>query len=130
MFNTQVDPKEEKQADEFLDKQVAGGKKIATPPKPARLSTYYQDDFGRKIKEGDILVFKLCGWRFTGEVLKIFSPETAKSSWQVWTYDSPGMKISLRHMCEDIACSEMRVIGHISTVRRGGVAVQDIGIQL
>jgi hypothetical protein len=33
-------------------------------------------------------------------------------------------------MCEDIACSEVRVIGHIFTVRRGGVAVQDIGIQL
>ena len=98
--------------------------------KPARIESGYNDDFGRKIKEGDILIFKLCGRRFTGEVLKIFSPETAKSSWQVWTYDSPGMKLSLRHMCEDIACTEVRVIGHISTVRQGGVAVQDIGIQL
>ena len=99
-------------------------------PKPARIESGYNDDFGRKIKEGDILIFKLCGRRFTGEVLKIFSPETAKSSWQVWTYDSPGMKLSLLHVCEDIACTEVRVIGHISTVRQGGVAVQDIGIQL
>ena len=103
--------------------------KLATQ-KSAMPESGYNDDFGRKIKEGDILIFKLCGWRFTGEVLKIFSPETAKSSWQVWTYDSPGMKLSLRHICEDVACTEVRVIGHISTVRRGGVAVQDIGIQL
>jgi YopX protein. len=120
----------EKESDEFLDKQVAGGKKIATVQEPARIESDYRDDDGRKIKDGDILTFKLCGRRFSGEVLKIFSPETAKSSWQVWTYDSPGMKLSLRHMCEDVTCSEVRVIGHISTVRQGGVAVQDIGIQL
>lgn len=98
--------------------------------KPARTESDYRDDFGQTIKEGDILIFKLCGRRFTGEVLKIFSPEAAKSSWQVWTYDSPGMKLSLRHMCEDVACSKVRVIGHISTVRQGGVAVHDIGIQI
>jgi hypothetical protein len=97
--------------------------------KPARIESDYRDDFGQTIKEGDILVFKLCGQRLTGEVLKIFSPEAAKSSWQVWTYE-PDMRLSLLHICEDVACTEVRVIGHISTVRRGGVTVQDIGIQL
>jgi hypothetical protein len=97
-------------------------------PKPARIESDYRDDFGHKIKEGDILVFKLCGRRLTGEVKHIWSND--RYCWQVWTYESPEMKLSLRHMCEDIACSEVRVIGHISTVRRGGVAVQDIGSQL
>ena len=97
-------------------------------PKPARLSTYYQDDFGHMIKEGDILVFKLCGRQFVGEVRRTWSYN--RYFWQVWTYESPKLKLSLRHMCEDVACSEVRVIGHISTVRQGGVAVQDIGIQL
>jgi hypothetical protein len=97
-------------------------------PKPARLSTYYQDDFNHTIKEGDILAFNLCGRQFVGEVKRIWSDD--RYYWQVWTYESPEMKLSLRHMCEDIACTEVRVIGHISTVRRGGVTVQDIGIQL
>ena len=97
-------------------------------PKPARLSTYYQDDFNHTIKEADILSFKLCRRRITGEVKHIWSDD--RYYWQVWTYESPKLKLSLRHMCEDVACTEVRVIGHISTVRRGGVAVQDIGIQL
>ena len=96
--------------------------------KPARIESGYNDDFGRKIKEADILVFKLCGRRLTGEVKHIWSDD--RYYWQVWTYESPKLKLSLRHICEDIACTEVRVIGHISTVRRGGVTVQDIGIQL
>ena len=159
----EIDPEKEKQADEAMAKLGVGqlkpqkeeifadepGVPIPTP-KPARLSTYYQDDFNHTIKEGDILSFKLrdgyrrnfyserprniviklglCGRRFTGEVKRIWSND--RYCWQVWTYESPEMKLSLRHMCEDVACTEVRVIGHISTVRRGGVTVQDIGIQL
>jgi hypothetical protein len=96
--------------------------------KPASIESGYNDDFGRKIKEGDILIFKLCGRQFTGEVKRIWSND--RYCWQVWTYESPEMKLSLRHMCEDVACTEVRVIGHISTVRRGGVTVQDIGITI
>ena len=96
--------------------------------KPICIGSEYQDGFGHTIKEGDILSFKLCGRRLTGEVKRIWSDD--RYYWQVWTYESPKLKISLRHMCEDVACTEVRVIGHISTVRRGGVAVQDIGIQL
>jgi hypothetical protein len=137
----EIDPEKEKQADEAMAKLGVGqlkpqkeeifadepGVPIPTP-KPARLSTYYQDDFNHTIKEGDILAFKLCGRQFVGEVKRIWSDD--RYYWQVWTYESPKLKISLRHMCEDVACTEVRVIGHISTVRRGGVAVQDIGIQL
>ena len=97
-------------------------------PKPARIESGYNDDFGRKIKEGDILVFSLCGRQLAGEVKHIWSND--RYYWHVWTYESPKLKLSLRHMCEDVACSEVRVIGHISTVRQGGVAVSDIGIQL
>jgi len=104
--------------------------------KPARIESGYNDDFGRKIKEGDILswnyrqrpCFKLCGRQLAGEVKHIWSD--GRYYWQVWTYESPKLKLSLRHICEDIACTEVRVIGHISTVRQGGAAVQDIGIQL
>ena len=96
--------------------------------KPICIGSEYQDGFGHTIKEGDILSFKLCGRRLTGEVKRIWSDD--RYYWQVWTYESPKLKLSLRHMCEDVACSEVRVIGHISTVRRGEVAVQDIGIQL
>ena len=104
--------------------------------KPARIESGYNDDFGRKIKEGDILswnyrqrpCFKLCGRQLAGEVKRIWSND--RYYWQVWTYESPKLKLSLRHMCEDVACSEVRVIGHISTVRQGGVAVQDIGITI
>jgi len=101
--------------------------KLATQ-KSAMPESGYQDDFGNTIREADILSFKLCGRRMAGEVKHIWSDD--RYYWQVWTYESPEMKLSLRHMCEDIACSEVRVIGHISTVRQGGVAVQDIGIQL
>jgi len=96
--------------------------------KPICIGSEYQDGFGHTIKEADILSFKLCGRRLTGEVKRIWSND--RYYWQVWTYESPEMKLSLRHMCEDIACSEVRVIGHISTVRQGGVAVQDIGITI
>jgi hypothetical protein len=96
--------------------------------KPICIGSEYQDGFGHTIKEADILSFKLCGRQLAGEVKRIWSND--RYYWQVWTYESPEMKLSLRHMCEDIACSEVRVIGHISTVRRGGVTVQDIGIQL
>ena len=96
--------------------------------KPARIESDYRDDFGQTIREADILVFSLCGRRITGEVKHIWSDD--RYYWQVWTYESPKLKLSLRHICEDVACSEVRVIGHISTVRQGGVAVQDIGIQL
>jgi len=101
--------------------------KLATQ-KPICIGSEYQDGFGHTIKEADILAFKLCGRRLTGEVKRIWSND--RYYWQVWTYESPKLKLSLRHMCEDVACSEVRVIGHISTVRQGGVAVQDIGIQL
>ena len=101
--------------------------KLATP-KPICIGSEYQDGFGHTIKEADILSFKLCGRQFTGEVKRIWSDD--RYYWQVWTYESPKLKLSLRHMCEDVACTEVRVIGHISTVRQGGVAVQDIGIQL
>jgi len=101
--------------------------KLATQ-KSAMPESGYQDDFGNTIREADILTFKLCGRQFTGEVKHIWSDD--RYYWQVWTYESPKLKLSLRHMCEDVACSEVRVIGHISTVRQGGVAVQDIGIQL
>ena len=101
--------------------------KLATQ-KPICIGSEYQDGFGHTIKEGDILSFKLCGRRLTGEVKRIWSND--RYCWQVWTYESPEMKLSLRHMCEDVACTEVRVIGHIFTVRRGGVTVQDIGIQL
>jgi len=101
--------------------------KLATQ-KPICIGSEYQDGFGHTIKEADILSFKLCGRQFTGEVKRIWSDD--RYYWQVWTYESPKLKLSLRHMCEDVACTEVRVIGHISTVRQGGVAVQDIGIQL
>ena len=96
--------------------------------KPICIGSEYQDGFGHTIKEADILSFELCGRQFTGEVKRIWSDD--RYYWQVWTYESPKLKLSLRHMCEDVACTEVRVIGHISTVRQGGVAVQDIGIQL
>jgi hypothetical protein len=101
--------------------------KLATQ-KPICIGSEYQDGFGHTIKEADILSFELCGRQFTGEVKRIWSDD--RYYWQVWTYESPKLKLSLRHMCEDVACTEVRVIGHISTVRQGGVAVQDIGIQL
>ncbi|MDD3552824.1 MAG: hypothetical protein PHH39_11760, partial [Methanothrix soehngenii] len=96
--------------------------------KPICIGSEYQDGFGHTIKEGDILSFKLCGRRLTGEVKRIWSND--RYCWQVWTYESPEMKLSLRHMCEDVACTEVRVIGFIYTVRQGGVAVQDIGITI
>ncbi|MDD3083316.1 MAG: hypothetical protein PHW17_13960, partial [Desulfobacterales bacterium] len=86
--------------------------------KPICIGSEYQDGFGHTIKEADILAFKLCGRRMAGEVKRIWSDD--RYYWQVWTYESPEMKLSLRHMCEDVACSEVRVIGHISTVRQGG----------
>jgi hypothetical protein len=101
--------------------------KLATQ-KPICIGSEYQDGFGHTIKEADILAFKLCCRQFVGEVKRIWSDD--RYYWQVWTYESPKLKISLRHMCEDVACTEVRVIGHISTVRQGGVAVQDIGITI
>ena len=118
------------QADELM--KIFGFKrgdfKKAPTQKPICIGSEYQDGFGHTIKEADILSFKLCGRQFTGEVKRIWSDD--RYYWQVWTYESPKLKLSLRHMCEDVACTEVRVIGHISTVRQGGVAVQDIGIQL
>ena len=61
-----VDPKKE---EIFADEP---GVTIPTQ-KPARIESEYQDGFGHKIKDGDILVFKLCGRRLTGEVKHIWS---------------------------------------------------------
>jgi len=112
--------------DRIVKEEIFAGEPVV--PKPARIESDYRDDFGQTIGEADILVFSLCGRRMAGEVKRIWSDD--RYYWQVWTYESPKLKLSLRHMCEDVACSEVRVIGHISTVRQGGVAVQDIGIQL